>query len=98
MIYKIEFIAKLGAWQLKINKYWFFWDVVKVDSDSGKNTFTTYADVIRYVRLVGLDPVYRNYADVPSVGYPNPPMAHPPMAHPPTWNVTRPVSVSVEQP
>ena len=67
MIYKIEFDPKLGSWLVKIQKFMILW--VSACEDGEPLRFSNYSKAQEWVRAVGLDAVYRNYADVPSGGF-----------------------------
>ena len=65
MIYKIEFNPRMSAWTVSLQRYWMLWQVVR-DGD-GVRTFANYADAAKWVEDVGLDNVYRNWADRPDL-------------------------------
>ena len=65
MIYKIEFDPRMSAWTINLQRYWFFWQPVR-DGDAVR-TFANYTNVEKWVEDVGLDNVYRNWADRPDI-------------------------------
>ena len=65
MIYKIEFDPSVGAWMVKLQRFWFFW--VPTCENKKPRLFANYAEAEKWVKEVGLDNVYRNWAERPDL-------------------------------
>ena len=60
MIYKIEFDPRVGSWMVKLQRFYLFW--VPVCEDKKPRLFANYTKAADWVKEVGLDNVYRNWA------------------------------------
>ena len=56
-MFKIEFNPHTCAWEIKLQRFYIFWETLDGQS------FGDYDSACEYVQSVGLDKVYRNYRD-----------------------------------
>ena len=67
MIYRIVFCPKIGAWQVQFQRFYFFW--VSACAEGKPRTFSNYNMAVAYIKSMGIDTVYRDWADRPPLGY-----------------------------
>lgn len=60
-MYRVKFDAKIGAWLVQLNRFYFLWESIE---DKGEvMTWVNFEAAMKHVKSIGLDRVYRNYAD-----------------------------------
>ena len=69
MIYRIVFCPKIGAWQVQFQRFYFFW--VSVREQGKLRTFSNYNMASAYIKSMGIDIAYKDWATRPALGYPS---------------------------
>jgi hypothetical protein len=63
-MYRIEFDTNAAAWIIQLQTLPFLWRTIR--KGESVHLFPNYEAAVDYVETVGLNKVYRNYADRPS--------------------------------
>jgi hypothetical protein len=66
-MYRIVFDTQRAAWIIQLQTIPLWWRTIMLPKGGEPRAFHNHAEAVKYVEDVGLDKVYKNWADRPSV-------------------------------